>query len=157
MFVVVMIVLGSVAMLYRWKVGLPVQGRNLSAWSSYDAPHVWLFAICIVAFFALRVYVPEWLSRVVTVISPSMFGVYLMHHTTSFGRLLYRIPQEWLMAQVSLHPALVVFLSAVVCFVLCVGADVLRRFLLRCISGPIKRLLSFVDARWDAYKVRTRT
>lgn len=89
------------------------------------------------------------------IIGPSMFGVYLMHTTTSFGELLYVCPQKWLMAHVSLHPALVVFLSAVVCFVLCVGADVLRRFLLRGISGSTNRFLSFVDMKWDANKMNS--
>ena len=156
-FVAVMTLCGTLALTYRWYKGMPLNGRCFGAWTTcgYDAPHVWLLAIAIVIVFVTKVHLPKWVGNVCCFLGPSMFGVYLMHTTTSFGELLYVCPQKWLMAHVSLHPALVVFLSAVVCFVLCVGADVLRRFLLRGISGPTNRFLSFVDMKWDANKMNS--
>ncbi len=56
-----------------------------------------------------------------------MFGVYLLHDTTSIGRKLYQIPEAWLAANTDLHPMIVVFLCACLTFCICLGVDFLRR------------------------------
>lgn len=140
MFLLISTLCGGVAIFYRWLAGMTIAGRHLSAWSSYAAPHVWLFAICLVYFFATRVHLPMWLARFVSVISPSMFGVYLLHDTTSFGRLLYRVPQSWL-DHVGLHPFLCVLLSTLLCFLICLSIDLLRRMILGLIWKRIDHLL----------------
>lgn len=52
-----------------------------------------------------------------------------------------------------LHPALVVFFSAIVCFIFCVGADVVRRLLFYCFHKPIDRVLAAVDAKSQAFQM----
>ena len=106
-----------------------------AVFSSYDAPHVWIFAICLVAFFVQRVRIPEWLGKVATFCAPSMFGIYLLHDTTSFGHEIFRIPERWLAAHTALHPAIIVILAAVWTFVFCLAVDLVRREVLRRLRG----------------------
>lgn len=77
-----------------------------------------------------------------------MFGVYLMHTTTSFGELIYIYPQKWLMANSSLHPVLIIFITSIVCFGVCALADLVRRFALWWVRGSIDRVLASVDEKW---------
>lgn len=144
---------GGTDVVYRWLAGMPIEGRNWSAFTSYDAPHVWLFAICLVYHFATRVGVPNRMSRLVAFLAPSMFGVYLLHDTTSFGKMLYICPQKWLAANSTLHPIAIIFTSAIICFVICFVADVVRRLLLIVIHKPVERGLAAIDERWPMMKV----
>lgn len=139
---------GGVAIVYRWLVDKPFHWRYLETWSWYDAPHVWIFAVCLVAFFATKVILPERAGNVCCWLSPSMFGVYLMHNTTSFGRLLYVKPEQWLSANTCLHPAIIVLISAIGCFTVCLMADLFRRALLAPFASSIKRMLDWLDRKY---------
>lgn len=99
--------------------------------NSYNAPHVWAFAVVVLSFFASYVSLGPLLSRFVIFLSPSMFGVYLLHETTSFGRLLYQIPQEWLNTKTVIPASIAVVASALFAFVLCTILDLGRRFFVR--------------------------
>lgn len=146
LFVIVQLACGGVAVAYRAWQGMELQGRNWSAWAGYDAPHVWLFAICVVAYFATKVRLPTWMTRFVMIISPSMFGVYLMHDTTSFGRRIYTTIEKMLDSATEFHPVVIILISAVVCFSICLVADLIRRLVVRCFNNQTTRLYDWVDS-----------
>lgn len=154
-FVAVMSLCGAIALIYRWHSGMTLNGRCFGAWTTccYDAPHVLFLAVAVLAVFATKVRVPQWLGAFCCFLGPSMFGVYLMHTTTSFGELIYICPQKWLMANSALHPVLIIFVSSVICFAICVIADVIRRLLFSIVRKPIDRILSMADAKWQAFQV----
>lgn len=106
--------------------------------SSYDAPHVWIMAIAVLLFFVYHVKVPAWLGKIATFCAPSMFGVYLLHDTTSFGHEIFRVPERWLAANTALHPALIILLAAVWTFAFCLMVDLARRAVLKGVEG-VKR------------------
>lgn len=101
----------------------------------YNAPHVIIMAIAGLLLFAKFVKVPSWMVGTIGKISPLMFGVYIIHDTTTFGRLIYRLPQEWMANNLSWHPLVVVFVTAVLCFVVCCSIEGIRRI----VSGPFVR------------------
>lgn len=92
----------------------------------YDSPHVYLMVLAMLLVFVRYVRVPDGLGKLVCMISPSMFAVYLIHDVTSFGRLLYRIPQHWLLDHTAIHPIFIVLLTAMTTFVACVLMDIVR-------------------------------
>jgi len=94
----------------------------------YNAPHVMLMAIAMLLLFAKFVKVPQWLSRIVIRIAPLMFGVYIIHDTTTFGRQIYRLPQEWMAANLGWHPLAIIFTTAIGCFVVCIVIECVRRW-----------------------------
>lgn len=102
--------------------------------SAYHGPHVWIAAAALVLFFVWHVRVPDWLGRVVSFCAPSMFGIYLLHETTSFGSWFYKIPQKWMADAWGLHPVWSILLSAVVAFGVCLAIDLCRRFGVWCIK-----------------------
>lgn len=69
------------------------------------------------------------------VMTPLMFGVYMMHEGTEVGRMLYIIPQHYMLSSTSLSPLLIIPISAVICFMLCIVIDCVRRFLIRYFSS----------------------
>ena len=97
--------------------------------ASYDSPHTIALSVLIVYFFAVKVKVSDCMSRIVFFIAPSIFGIYLLHDTTSFGRLLYRIPETYLSSHTMLSPMLIVFLCAILTFILSLVGDLGRRFI----------------------------
>lgn len=107
--------------------GLPIDGSILRVYHSYSAPHIWILAIAVLVYFARYVNVSGRFATLVRFCSPSMFAIYLLHDTTSFGSLIYRAPETWLAANTSLHPSLIIFLCAVLTFIVCLAADTVRR------------------------------
>lgn len=99
-----------------------------SARTNYVAPHVIAMAIAMLLLFEKFIRVPQWLGRVCVWAAPSMFGVYLLHEVSSYGKLFHRVPAQYLTDHFALPPALVVFLSAIVCFAICLLLDVARRY-----------------------------
>lgn len=109
--------------------------------ASYDAPHVWVMAICVLLFFIQYIRVPSWLGKIAAFCGPSMFGVYLLHDTTSFGHLIFQQPEAWLATHTGLHPILVVSLAALFTFVVCLSVDLLRRGCVSFFKHSIKNCL----------------
>lgn len=99
--------------------------------TTYLAPYVIAMAIAVLIVFERYVRIPSWLGRLGVLAAPSMFGVYLLHETTSFGREFFRRPYG-IFVDSGCSPGVAVFLSAVVCFVLCVSLDCVRRILVHC-------------------------
>lgn len=140
---------GGAVIAYRaWK-GMPLHGHDCSAFTWYDAPHVWLFAVSLVVYFAAKVRLPARLERIVLLISPSMFGVYLLHETTIFGRHINITIEKTLESMFSVHPVVIILVSALLCFALCLAADLIRRWIVCVFDGSLKRLYGCVDGRFD--------
>ena len=129
------VVLGGVQQLYMVALkGLPFEPSSFRYWTVYQAPHVAAMAIGMVLIFVSHVKVPAVVGKFADFCAPSMFGVYLMSDTTSFGPLLYRIPQKWFSD--SNIPWLVIILTAISTFLICLAFDLCRRFALRVASRP---------------------
>lgn len=76
-----------------------------------------------------KVQLPDRLDKTGAFLAPSMFGVYLLHETTAFGHELFRVPQRWMAAHLNLPAPVVIIISAVMTFFLCVAVDLVRRFM----------------------------
>lgn len=118
-----------------WHIGLAVLvfvGGSLAirgARANYLAPHVIAMAIAMFILFEKFVKVPAWLGRVCVWAAPSMFGVYLLHEVTSFGKVFHRVPVGWCV-DFGLPAWLSILVGAAVCFAICLGIDVVRRIAL---------------------------
>lgn len=133
---------GGAALLWQYVKNIPMVPKSLGAFSYYDAPHVWFFAVVLVGFFATRTdfRLPASIARFVRLISPSMLGVYLIHVTTAFGPSLYLLPQKWMANNLAIHPFMNVLTSAIICFSACCLLDSGRRI-----------IIYFLNRHWDAH------
>lgn len=128
----------------------PIDGTCFRAFCSYNAPYVWLMAVSLMVCFGKSIHVPERVGKVVRFIGPSMFGIYLCHDTTSFGTLIYRIPETWLVQNTALHPVIIIPICAVGTFLACLSVDLLRRMGMKCLTSlglkcGVNRLVGKVD------------
>lgn len=116
--------------------------------SGYGSSQVMLMAVAGLVFFSKYVRVPGRIARVVMALSPLTFGIYILHETTVFGRLIYRIPQEKISdALGGGHPLLIIFVTAVFCFALCACIDALRRVIVSPLAKLILPHLAKIDKR----------
>lgn len=100
----------------------------------YDAPHYWVMALSMLLIFVWHVRVPDWLGRVCLFIAPSMFPIYLMHTTTGIGHeVMFRL-EEVISQNSSIHPALIIVITAVCVFVGCLLIDLIRRAVINCVT-----------------------
>lgn len=120
-------------------LGILLLGNNWR--TDYMAPYVIGMAIAMLLLFEKFVRVPQWLGRVCVWAAPSMFGVYLLHEVSSYGKLFHRVPGQYLTDHFALPPALVIFLSAAVCFLLCLLLDVARRYSLMGVKALCAKVL----------------
>lgn len=119
-------------------LGKSVSTGALIRFTSYDAPHVIAMALTVLYLFVHYVKIPNKLSKIVTVCSPAMFGIYLLHEVTSFGRKLYTIPEQWLSSYTNIHPCFIVLISAVLVFFGCLVIEIVRRL----VVGRVRFLVS---------------
>lgn len=119
----------------------PFCGWGVCLFTTYDAPHVWIMAILMLMFFAERVHVFPWLGHLCSFCAPSMFGVYLFHHGTAFGPLIYQTVEKMMAEDVGMHAVVNVLLAAVVTFVAGLLFDFIRRGIFRVGSIMLGRLL----------------
>ena len=98
--------------------------------TNYIAPYTITMSIAVFLLFEKYVKVPSWLGKLCVWAAPSMFSVYLLHETTSFGKMLHRIPVEW-MAQSGCGAAVCLLGGTVACFAACLAIDSARRLALR--------------------------
>ena len=99
-------------------------------------------AFVVLLFFVCHVSVPEKFAKTIRFISPSMFGVYLLHDATDFGKFLYQIPEHEMISRISCHPIVAISVSAIVVFVLCLLVDLMRRGIASCVSCVFDRSLN---------------
>lgn len=125
-----------------------VTGVCWGGYSSYDAPHIWLFAVAIVMCFAKFVRLPRWLSRLSLVVGPSTFAIFLLHHATRFGRPAYYALQSCLAERIGHHPMMILFFSAVIVYSACLLVDLCRRLVLRLAWPRIQHCLQEIDYGW---------
>ncbi len=118
--------------------GREIHGRMLNGWSTYDAPFVWIMAIAMLLIFVKYVRMPEWLNKVAAFVGPSTFGMYLLHDTTSFGRLIYQIPEQYLETNTTLHPTLIIIICAIVTYIIALCIDIIRRGVFVAISRLVR-------------------
>lgn len=79
-------------------------------------------ALALLVLFEHFIVLPRWLCRLCVWMAPSMFGVYLLHGPTSFGKLF-----------------LAIVIAAVACFLICLVLDLVRRYSLHGIMAICKR------------------
>lgn len=97
---------------------------------SYLAPHVIAMAVAMLVLFDRFVKCPNWLGRLCVRLAPSMFGIYLLHEPSCFGRIFHRVPLQFLVER-GFSPELAILIAAVACFVICFLLDLVRRYSLR--------------------------
>ena len=119
--------MGLVSIAVRLIKHTEINGLCFRAFCSYNAPYVWLMAVAMMVWFAKFVKVPEVLGKFLRFIGPSMFGIYLCHDTTSYGTLIYRLLEKWLVQNTVLHPSVIIVLCAVETFGFCLLIDLMRR------------------------------
>ena len=107
--------------------------------AGYNMPHVWIMAIGVVMWFAQCARVNGWLSRCLSFCAPSMFGIYLFHHTTSFGHKVFLALEDYLCTFLS-SPLVVCFWAACLVFLFGLLVDFVRRLMWK----------TFLRAYWTA-------
>ena len=141
-------VLGGGAVLLRTLTNQPVYGFVWGAFSTYDAPHMWMFAIALFMMFEQRVKLPQCIQRTSALLAPSMLSVYLLHHSMANGQILYVRPQLWMDSEWGVHPFMNISISAVLCFSVCLVIDLARRICIRPFEKRISNILGQIDAKW---------
>ena len=106
--------------------------------TDYIAPYTIAMTVAMLALFEKFIKVPAWLGRLCVWMAPSMFGVYLLHGPTSFGKLFHRVPLQF-MVEHGFSPELAIVIAAVACFAICLALDLVRRYSLRGIMAICKR------------------
>lgn len=109
-----------------------------NARTDYIAPYTIAMALALLVFFERFIILPQWLCRVCVWIAPSMFGVYLLHEPSCFGRFFHRVPLQFLVEH-GFSPELAIVIAAVACFAICLALDLMRRYSLRGIIAICKR------------------
>ena len=142
-------VLGGGAIILRHLTGQRIWGFVWGAFSTYDAPHMWMFAIILLITFEQGVKIPNWLSRLSCFLAPSMFPVYLIHHNSRLAKYLYVKPEIWMHEHLGIHNFINILMAAIFCFSVCVLFDILRRVFLNPFMPFISRHLSMIDKKWD--------
>jgi len=115
----------------------------LSRVFSFGAPSQWVIAIFIVAYFS-KISVSPTIARISTFLSPSMFGIFIMHECTTYGESLYVPLQVWLQDQ-GWSPPIIVVVTAITTFTICLIVDLMRRLLVR-VAKPV--LIRVEDRIW---------
>lgn len=95
--------------------------------TDYIAPYTIAMSISLFMLFERYLRFPNWLCRVCSWAAPSMFGVYLAHGPTSFGKMLHMLPLDFLI-QNGVTPSIAIVLSALVCFMVCFIIENIRRY-----------------------------
>ena len=106
--------------------------------TDYIAPYTIAMALALLVLFEHFIVLPRWLCRLCVWMAPSMFGVYLLHGPTSFGKLFHRVPLQFLVER-GFSPELAIVIAAVACFLICLVLDLVRRYSLRGIMAICKR------------------
>lgn len=113
--------------LVSYMCGTQLTWNNVKWITDYNSPATWSIAVMLILFFARKVRIPVCIEKTAAFLAPSMFGVYLLHETTAFGHEIFRVPQSWMVAHSHLPQFMVVLLSAILTFIVCVAIDMLRR------------------------------
>lgn len=108
--------------------GIPISHFLNELYWRFNAPQTLAVSIAMVVIFVKYVKIPGWIGNAACFISPSLFGIYLLHHVTSFGSKIYRVPETILASSTDCHPFFVILICAILTFVLCLCVDLLRRF-----------------------------
>jgi len=115
----------------EWQFGL--------TWS-FASPAVWITGLVIVTWAVQRKGSYGFLGKVCTWMAPSMFAVYLIHETTSFGRMTYLPIERMFVECESIHPFFAVLAASAVAFISCAMLDIVRRFFLNLFQFIIRRI-----------------
>ena len=121
--------IGTAAVIFI--AGCVVLGK---ARTDYIAPHTVAMALALLVFFDKHIHFPQWIARACVWMAPSMFGVYLLHGLTSFGKQLHRVPLKFFIER-GMNPSLAILGAALACFAICLMLDVIRRWLTKIISS----------------------
>lgn len=111
-------------------VGCFVFGK---ARTDYIAPYTIAMAIALLVAFDKFIHFPQWLARACVWAAPSVFGVYLLHGPTSFGKMFHRVPLSFFVKH-GVDQTFAIVLAAIVCFAICLVLEVIRRYSARIIS-----------------------
>lgn len=154
-YVGVSIVLGCVC---AWRTighGGSLHGEHFLWCTNNLAPHVWLLAVVLCAIFATRVKVGRRLGRVAVFLTPSMFGVYLLHDgCQGVGRILYVTPENWLYAHTSIPPFFIIVVVSIGVFMGGLAVDLIRRGVVKMVWPLMVVILDRLDRRWESVAQR---
>ena len=143
-FTVRLVRLTDIAKVIRWPHLVLVIGFYccvavvLPSRTNYIAPHTIAMAVAMLTLFEKYVKAPKWLEHVAVWAAPSMFGVYLLHEITCFGKSFHRVPIEW-MTRYGCPPAIAIVFGAIACFVMCILIETFRRFLVDIVVRMLSR------------------
>ena len=73
------------------------------------------------------------MTRLCVWMARAMFGVYLLHGPSSFGKLFHRVPLRSLVEH-GVNPTMSIVLASVTCFVLCFAIELIRRSIFDCMK-----------------------
>lgn len=146
-------VLGGATWWYRAAKGMVNYGSIMMNWTTYNAPHLWFFAIALLAMFEQRVKT-DWLGRVSVFLAPSMFSVFLLSHTCGLAGRLYIEPEHIMAERWGCHPALIILMAAVGVFVMAIVVDLMRRMVATVLLRGLKPLFDAIDAAWERMLIK---
>ncbi len=150
-----MMVCGGSYVAYKVATKQFVSFLDWQHFSYYNAPHVLLLALVVVVYVGTgRVRVPDWLGSIGVFLAPSMFAVYLMHDVSVYGHDLYLPLQKCMHESYRLPSFLVLSISTVFTFSVCVGIDLTRRMLLWPFESVITRVLELIDGAYNKLEIK---
>lgn len=115
---------------FKWETG---------GFFRFNSPLNWIMGIYIVIWFMKNVQIRGHLATAFRCMAPSMFGIYLLHETTSFGKLLYK-PLQYRLSTVVDNPLLIILLTGVSTFLIGLCVDMFRRVLMGLLLRGLQRI-----------------
>lgn len=108
--------------------------------SKYNAPHMIVIAVAVLVCFVKYVRVPASIAKIVGFVSPSMFGVYIIHTATPFRSHLLQDPQRLTFAGIENWPLVHMLFAAMLTFVISIVIDIVRRAIFSGISACFQKV-----------------
>ena len=118
--------------------------------TSNHAPTVYVTSLTLLMIFVWYVKIPMWLGKIVKVISPSMFGVYLFHGTIIGYNGTSSVLSEGCIRRIT-GSWVSIFVIAAAVFILSISVDLIRRAIVLMIRPYFDRQLGGLD-KWVAAK-----
>ena len=115
---------------FKWETG---------GFFQFNSPLNWVMGMYIVIWFIKNVQIRGRLATAFRYMAPSMFGIYLLHETTSFGKLLYK-PLQYRLSTVIDSPLFIILLTGVSTFLIGLCVDIFRRALMGLLLRGLQRI-----------------
>lgn len=114
---------------------------------SYTSPTVLLCAVTLLVVFSRMGRPGRWNGKLVAVLAPCSFGIYILHMQDDLRTLLFELPLfGWIAKQGALVAPLIVLLTALVLYILCAAIEKLRQWLFKALH--IQTALEKLETRF---------